>query len=260
MTERTIETPPNPDSPAASPALLGAAPGVRGASVGEGADDAYYHSSRPDLRALIPADARRALDVGCGAGALGAALKEERGMEVHGIELFPDAAAVAAERLDAVITADLETLDALPVPRDYFDAMTFGDVLEHVHDPHRLLRVLRPYLAPGGLIACSIPNVKHWSVVFSLLVKDRWTYEDKGLLDRTHVHFFTLEEIDHMLQDTGFAPVSVQAIASPLPPALMPLAELAARFGAELDETVARLGAYQYVVVARRADDRSPQR
>jgi SAM-dependent methyltransferase len=129
--------------------------------------------------------------------------------------------------------------------------MLFGDVLEHLHDPHRLLRTMRRYLSPTGTIVCSIPNVKHWTVVFPLLVLDRWRYEDKGLLDRTHVHFFTLEEIEHMLVETGFVGVDVTSVILALPPELEPLVDVAARLGAEPRECAARLRAYQYLVTAR---------
>lgn len=234
----------------ASEGLNGAVPGVRGRSVGGGEHDPYYHNSRPELRALVPPHARRALDVGCGAGALGGALKLERAIEVVGIELFAEAAALASERLDGVIQADLEQLTELPYPGGSFDVMFFGDILEHLHDPHRLLQVLRRYLAPTGSIICSIPNVKHWTVVFALLVQDRWEYEDQGLLDRTHVRFFTLEEIRRMLDETGFEVHHVAALMKPLPTTLRPLAELAAGYGAELEDTVARLGAFQYLIAA----------
>lgn len=234
------------------PAPPAPASGVRAAGVGDGGDDEYYHGDRPDLRERIPAGARRVLDVGCGAGALGAALKAQTGAEVVGIELFEAAAAIAEDRLDAVVRADLQTLAELPYPPGHFDAMTFGDVLEHLHDPHRLLRALRPYLADDGVIVCSIPNVKHWSVVFDLLVHDRWRYDDKGLLDRTHVHFFTLDEIGRMLDETGFEPLDVQPTRiGELPEGLRLLGDYAGRFGEEPHEVLARLNAYQYLVTAR---------
>jgi SAM-dependent methyltransferase len=231
------------------------ADGPRGAGVRDGGEaDEYFEFTRPELRALVPASARRVLDVGCGAGALGAALKAERpGLEVVGLEGFPEAADRARDRLDEVACLDLDALDALPGDLGTFDAMIFGDVLEHLRDPARLLRALRPALAVDGVLVCSIPNVKHWTVVMPLLVHDRWEYQDAGLLDRTHVHFFTLEEIDRMLRDCGFAPrhVGVNDLA-PLPPELTPLVDVAAAFGADRGETAARLGAYQYLVVAAR--------
>jgi 2-polyprenyl-3-methyl-5-hydroxy-6-metoxy-1,4-benzoquinol methylase len=213
-------------------------------------EDGYFEWDRPELRELVPETARRVLDVGCGAGALGGALRDERGIEVVGVELFADAAARAAERLDDVVVADLDTVAELPYPHGHFDAMVFGDVLEHLRDPHRLLRALRPYLADDGVIVCSIPNVKHWSVVAPLLVRDHWRYTDSGLLDRTHLHFFTLEEIGEMLAETGFAVDRLKQVVDPVPAELDCLSETAARLGADRTETAARLGVYQYMVVA----------
>jgi 2-polyprenyl-3-methyl-5-hydroxy-6-metoxy-1,4-benzoquinol methylase len=226
--------------------------GVRAADVGEGGHDRYYTGDRPDLRAFVPAGARRVLDVGCGAGTLGAALKRETGAEVVGIEVFAEAADLAEHQLDAVLRLDLQTLESLPYPDGHFDAMTFGDVLEHMHDPHGLLRTLRRYLADDGTVVCSIPNLKHWSVLYKLIVEDRFTYADKGLLDRTHVHFFTLEEIGEMLDSTGFEVTALQANrVEEAPPQVATLAQFAAQFGANPDDVLQRLNAYQYVVAAR---------
>lgn len=227
-----------------------AAAGVRSVDVDGGAASDYFHHSRPEVRALIPVRARRVLDVGCGAGALGRALKDERDVEVCGLELFEASAAIAREHLDEVIVADLDALDALPHPAGTFDAIVFADVLEHLHDPARLLTTLRPYLAPGGVIVCSIPNVKHWTVLYPLLVADRWEYTDAGLLDRTHVHFFTLEEIGRMMDACAFDVASVTGVMQPLPAELKALVDVAVLFGADAGETEGRLGVYQYLVVA----------
>ena len=215
-------------------------------------DDAYFEFDRPELRALVPADARRVLDVGCGAGALGGALREERGIEVMGLELSPDAAARARERLDAVVEADLDELDDLPFERGGFDAMVFGDVLEHLRDPHRLLRTLRPWLADDGALVCSIPNVAHWSVVLPLLTQDRWPYADAGLLDRTHVHFFTLTEAELMLRECGFTVESAtMTLAQSPPPTVDHLTRFLTALGTDEQTTRQRLTAYQYLLVAR---------
>jgi methionine biosynthesis protein MetW len=218
-------------------------------------DDAYFEFDRPELRELVPAAARRVLDVGCGAGALGAALREERGIEVSGLELSPAAAAQARGRLDAVVEADLDRLEALPFEPGSFDAMVFGDVLEHLRDPHRLLRLLRPWLADDGALVCSIPNVGHWSVVLPLLTQDRWPYADAGLLDRTHVHFFTLAEADLMLRECGFVVESAATTTLPQPPpaAVDRLARFLAALGSDEGSARRRLTAYQYLLVARPA-------
>ena len=227
-----------------------AAAGVRTADTG--ASDGYFDHVRPELAALVPEQARRIVDFGCGRGALGAHLKERQGAEVLGVELFPDAAAVAAERLDQVVRSDLDELEELPVDEGSLDCAVFGDVLEHLRDPHRLLRVARRYLKPDGRIVCSIPNVKHFTVLVPLLVADRFEYTDAGLLDRTHVHLFTLEEIDVMMRETGFEVVTLGATnVGALPERYKALADLAGRLGADPRETAARLEAYQYLVVAK---------
>jgi SAM-dependent methyltransferase len=231
-----------------TPAATGAT-GVRH----EAGDQSYFEHTRPELRALVPIGTRRVLDVGCGGGALGAALKAERpGCEVVGLEGFPAAAARARGRLDDVLCLDLDSLDELPAEAGKFDAIVFGDVLEHLRDPLRLLRTLLPALADGGVLVLSIPNVKHWTVLYPLLVNDRWTYEDAGLLDRTHVHLFTGATAAHMLSELGLdlVHIGVNDLA-PLPAAMEPLAGLAATLGAERSEAAARLGAYQYLLVAR---------
>ncbi len=213
---------------------------------------AYFEFDRPEVRALVPEGARRVLDVGCGAGALGAALREERGIEVMGVELFADAAAHARERLDDVVEANLDELEELPFERGSFDAMVFGDVLEHLHDPHRLLRVLRPWLSDDGALVLSVPNVGHWSVVLPLLTRDRWHYEDAGLLDRTHVHFFTLNEAELMLRDCGFTLVSANAThVGETPEAVEHLMKFLAALGTPAADARLRLTTYQYLLVAR---------
>jgi len=226
-----------------------AAAGVRAPEAG--ASDGYFDHVRPELAELVPEHAQRVIDFGCGRGAFGAHIKARQGAEVFGVELFDDAAAVAEQRLDLVVRADLDTLDELPIEEGSVDVAVFGDVLEHLRDPHRLLRLARRYLKPFGRIVCSIPNVKHFTVIVPLLVADRFEYTDAGLLDRTHVHLFTLEEIDAMLRETGFEAVTLGATnVGPLPERYRALAEIAGRLGADPRETAARLEAYQYLVVA----------
>jgi 2-polyprenyl-3-methyl-5-hydroxy-6-metoxy-1,4-benzoquinol methylase len=222
--------------------------GVRASAVDE--LGVYYEGDRPDLRALVPATARRILDVGCGAGSVGAALRRDLGAWVAGVELFAQAVELARPRLDELIVADLDTVTELPAD---LDAAIFGDVLEHLRDPVRLLRVTAEHLAPGGVVIVSVPNVKHWSVLLPLLVQDRFTYADAGLLDRTHVHFFTLAEADDLLREAGLRIEQVGTHTIPLPPAAEPLVAAAAALGADPDDARTRLEAYQYLVVARPA-------
>jgi SAM-dependent methyltransferase len=139
-------------------------------------------------------------------------------------------------------------LDAIEAVDGSYDAIVLHRVLEHVRDPQRLLRALLPALANGGAVVAAVPNVKHWSIVQPLLVDDRWSADPRQL------RHFTLDELGDLLEDAGLEGVEVVANeAQPLPGQLEPLVEAASRYGADAEETRLRLGAYEYLVVARRA-------
>jgi len=215
-------------------------------------DDQYFEWERPEITEHIPRGTRRVLDVGCGAGAMGAAIRRlHPDAEVIGIEYFPDAAERARARLDEVWQLDLNRLQ----PNDIagtFDVITCGDVLEHLLDPAVALRTLRQVSDPDATLIISIPNIRHWSVLYPLIAHDRFTYEDAGLLDRTHVHFFTLTEMVLMLQECGWRQDHVGAITHPMPPEIDSLVSLAQILGAPEDAR-ARLEAYQYILVCHPA-------
>jgi GT2 family glycosyltransferase/SAM-dependent methyltransferase len=162
----------------------------------------YYEHARPDVQAMVPADARLVLDVGCGAGRLGAALKAA-GRRVIGIELDPAQAARARTCLDEVLVGDVETM-ALPFPAGTFDCIVCADVLEHLRNPWQFLARCRQLLKPEGSLVASIPNVQFIGVLGEL-AKGRFTYRPAGILDRTHLRFFTKTEFDHGLRTAGFA-------------------------------------------------------
>jgi SAM-dependent methyltransferase len=152
----------------------------------------YYNQARPEVAALVPSECRRVLEVGCGSGALGQLLRL-RGHHVTGLELVPEMAEHARGRLDQVVTADVET-EGFPFPLASFDALIFADVLEHLVDPWRVLREAADVLADGGVVVTSIPNVQNLDVL-RRLVRGRWDYRARGLLDRGHLRFFTLRSI-----------------------------------------------------------------
>ena len=169
----------------------------------------YYWSERQDVIEQVPLEAKRVLDVGCAAGLMGKRLKERGAREVFGIEQNPKIAREAEGNLDRVWTANVETFEP-PWEQGYFDAIIFGDVLEHLADPLSTLMRLKPYLKAGGSIIASIPNVRFWSVVQGLAEGD-WTYQDAGILDRTHLRFFTLNEIRRFFSSAGLDVVNVGA-------------------------------------------------
>jgi SAM-dependent methyltransferase len=166
----------------------------------------YYDQPRPEVAALVPADCRRVLEVGCGGGQLGRLLKQ-RGHLVTGIELVPEVAEAAREHLDHVVTADVET-DGFPFAPDSFDCLVFADVLEHLIDPWRVLRAAVEVLAPGGRVIASIPNVQNIDVIWRLL-RGRWDYRERGITDIGHLRFFTLRTIHGLFEQANLEVVHV---------------------------------------------------
>lgn len=159
----------------------------------------------------------RVLDVGCAAGDLGAALTE-RGYTVVGIEGDAERAEMASRRLARVAMANLDR-DDLPSILDGeepFDAIIFGDVLEHLYDPAHVLARVKNLLNSSGKVLASIPNVAHGSVRLALL-QGRWAYTDEGLLDRTHIRFFTMSSVQTLFDEAGLVIDKLSAtVADPL--------------------------------------------
>lgn len=136
------------------------------------------------------------------------------GRIVDGAEIDAVAAEQAKAVCDRVWVGDLEGLDVDELAPSY-DAFLFGDTLEHLVDPSSLLQRLRPRLAPGGTLVTSIPNVANWTIRLGLLA-GRFEYADRGILDRTHLHFYTLRSARALVEESGFRVTSVVA-AVPAP-------------------------------------------
>lgn len=146
---------------------------------------------------------RRVIDLGCYTGAVAKVLKD-RGCYVVGVELDSQAAAHARLVCDRVIEADLETVELGDFFADErFDVALFGDVIEHLKDPKRLLIGVRELLNPGGFIVVSVPNVAHASVRLALL-RGEFDYEELGILDDTHLKYFTRKTISDLLESCGY--------------------------------------------------------
>jgi 2-polyprenyl-3-methyl-5-hydroxy-6-metoxy-1,4-benzoquinol methylase len=158
------------------------------------------HGGHAKLLALAGAP-KRALDVGCSSGYLAARLTE-RGSTVVGLERDAEAAAEARAICDDVVVGDVESME-LPFEPASFDLVLCGDVLEHLRDPGAFLTRVRPLIRPGGRLVLSTPNVANWALRLRLLA-GRWTYSDRGLLDRTHVHLFTRRTLTETLERAGY--------------------------------------------------------
>ena len=180
--------------------------------------DHYPEYVNPVALQMIDGEPRRVIDLGCAGGALGAAIKARHpGAEVIGVEASRAAAEKAAARLDRVICARLETLDlaAEGFGPAAFDTVIAADVLEHLVNPWKLLVSLKPFLSAGAQVIASIPNVRNLWLLSQAISEGRWEYTEHGLLDVTHLRFFTLEEMRRLFEETGYRPEAYGQVILP---------------------------------------------
>jgi SAM-dependent methyltransferase len=146
----------------------------------------------------------RVLEFGCSTGYMSKVLHDRLGATVVGVELNAEAAELAKAECDRVLVGDAEELDLeAELGSERFDAILFADVLEHLREPAALLKRVRPLLAEGGVVVASIPNIAHASVRLALL-GGSFRYRDQGLLDETHLRFFTREGVEDLFESSGY--------------------------------------------------------
>ena len=164
----------------------------------------YYKHARREIVDEVPIGSDSVLEVGCAEGRTGAVLKAEgRAKWVVGIELMDVAADQARMVLDQVLCGNVEQMD-LPFIESQFDVIILADVLEHLVDPWSILRRLKSYLKPNGLVIVSLPNVRNWRVLMPLFFLGKWEYQDEGIMDRTHLRFFTRMGMMELLEECDF--------------------------------------------------------
>ncbi|MEZ5653313.1 MAG: class I SAM-dependent methyltransferase [Burkholderiaceae bacterium] len=165
---------------------------------------AHDHAN-PELLAMIPDQARRVVDVGCMHGQLARALHARQpGVHVAGVDIDPAYAEVAAGHCDLAMAGDIEGFDDATFARLLpSDCWVFGDCLEHLRDPWALLRRIRAAIPDDGCLVACVPNAQHWSVQWRL-VSGNFRYEDSGLMDRTHIRWFTRVTLLEMFAQTGW--------------------------------------------------------
>ena len=174
--------------------------------------DTYFLASRPEVAHFLPNEFRRTLEIGCGAGGFTrtylAAAEERWGIE-------PDAAAAAAAR--PAFTHLLQGLydqQADALPDGHFDLVICNDVIEHMPDHDRFLQQIKRKLSPQACLVGSVPNIRHFTALAKLLVARDWPYRDDGILDRTHLRFFTEKSLNRSFIENGYAIERLEGVRS----------------------------------------------
>lgn len=215
---------------------------------------AHEHHN-PQLLHLIPKTSMRLIEVGCSSGALAREFKKTNPTcNYLGVDVVPEYAELARRYCDDVLTLDLDFAD------DHFfannairDCWIFGDTLEHFRDPWAVLERIRTVIPESGCVVACIPNAQHWSVQARLCTGE-FRYEDAGLLDRTHLRWFTRQTMIEMFQESGFTIVAGlrreladKSLREKFLPTIREMAEIA---GVDSDVAVNDAIPIQYVVRA----------
>lgn len=161
-----------------------------------------YQSVNQAVFRRVPGRTRSLLDVGCGGGVFGAAVKAALSCEVVGVTYSEAEAQQARRRLDRVEVADLNQFEPAALGR--FDCIVCSHVLEHLHDPQQVLVRLRDCMAPGAVLLVALPNALFWRQRLQFL-RGRFRYTDGGLMDRTHLRFFDWDSARDLVRGAGLA-------------------------------------------------------
>ncbi len=181
------------------------------AAYSEKGDD-YFAGSHDYFVSELPDNPNASvLEIGCAAGYTGElALARGKCGRYVAVEMDESAAEQARTRLTEVIVGDIESIN-LPWPNNSFDVLIMSEVLEHFADPWHVLRRLRPLLKPGALLFCSSPNVSHYRLI-GMLFRGDWRLEDSGIMDRTHLRWFTPKTYRELVEGADFIVDSVEPI------------------------------------------------
>ena len=203
----------------------------------------YFHLQRAEVLPFIPEHYQKVLDVGCGEGLFIEQLN--KASERWGIEPDRDAAQIAAKKVDTLLTGRFE--EVYPdLPDHYFDLVICNDVIEHMEDHDRFFEMIKTKMAENATLVASLPNVRYAKNLWNLLFKKDWKYGEAGILDRTHLRFFTKKSMLRALRGHGFEILRVGGVNRVNPRLFLALTILGL---GTLNDTLY----FQYVCVARKS-------
>jgi SAM-dependent methyltransferase len=215
-----------------------------------------HERHNPDLLSFIPRDAKFIVEVGCSSGALAREYKKLNLLDHRyiGIEIDPEFAKLAERHCDEVFLGNIENINESLWERfSHADCWIFGDTLEHLQDPWKILKKIRESMASHGNIVCCVPNSQHWSLQVKMAIGDL-RYQKSGLLDITHLRFFTRQTLLELFVNTGFEVKNIhpRIFNEVRRDEFLPtIKELAKKAGVNPDAAGADAIALQYVILAK---------
>jgi SAM-dependent methyltransferase len=180
----------------------------------ENKSSSYYHNSRSELKLLIPCDVKKVLEVGCGEGAFRKHFSDD--VEYVGVEPNAKSAKMASSVFSTVFVGTIESAEC-NLPNNYYELAVANDVIEHSVDHNEFLRIVRAKLKHKSHFIGSIPNIRSFESLYNLLIRKDWKYTESGVLDYTHLRYFTKLSLERTLEDAGFIDISVRPINKILP-------------------------------------------
>lgn len=161
----------------------------------------YYSNRRPEMKPFLPSAYERVLEVGCGEGAFRSITSPD--CEYWGVEVHPNHSEKASAVMDKVLTGGYFDV-AGQLPSNFFDLVVCNDIIEHLEDHDRFLQDIRFRMQEGACLVASVPNVRYYKNLLELLFLKDWRYREEGILDRTHLRFFTEKSLRRTLEQHGF--------------------------------------------------------
>ncbi len=174
----------------------------------------YYQNTREDLIPFIPEHYTKVLEIGCGEGNFWNLLKQQESLEIWGVEPNPSASIIARRKAHQLYESSFDEC-AEGLPNNYFDLIICNDVIEHMPDHDRFFEQIKKKMSANGHLIGSMPNVRYYPVLRNLIFKKDWPYEDAGVLDRTHLRFFTAKSMRRTFEEHDFTIEKFAGVNSP---------------------------------------------